>query len=173
MKKILIFLLLGINAFSATDNFKQNLENNKNIKKIAFENLINNVGNSEEYYLKNDKFIYIVTQNSNKEKDFFKIKKEKYYFDDNENLIKYEVSEEKLFDNDKISDELKKKANNLKKNINIKDRNTNPKKESPNITANIDKIEERFNQEMDKINIELNKQIDNVQKEMDNFFKNF
>ncbi|MBQ3437213.1 MAG: hypothetical protein IJG31_01670 [Fusobacterium sp.] len=166
MKKIFTFLsaflIISTPVFSASNSE----ETNKNIKKVVFENYVNNKGTREEYYFKNDKLSCIVIENIDSAKKNTNIRKY-FYFDESQKLIKYSEVEEKKFEDENISKEIRDKAEILKKNVATK---SNQKENEKNITTEIKR-------EFDNAHKEILGQMDNmrkeIKKEMEDILKSF
>lgn len=167
MKKIITFIsaffVMSTSVF-ATSNAEVE---NRDFKKVVFENYVNNAGTREEYYFKNEKLSYIVVEDINLDKKDSRMKKI-YHFDENQNLIKYSEIEEKNFENEKLSNDMKKTAETLKENIKTK---SNLKEEESN------KISTQIQKELDNTYKEITEQMENmrkeIKKEMEDFLKKF
>lgn len=146
-----------------------NLIQNDNIKKLTLVHYKNNTEIYEEYYIKDNKVNFIFSEKTlysfdANNKNTMKIEKEvhKYYFDENQKLVRYIAPNEKIYDMDMIPNNAKEKSEELKKNIKIHLNRENSK----DVMAEMKK-------EFEDTNKEMMKKFDEMKKEMEDFFEKF
>lgn len=153
-----------------------NVIQNGNIKRISFGHYANNIENFEEYFLKDGKIQLISTEKieysfDNKNKNTVKIEKEeyKYYFDENQKLIRHIASDKKVYDGDQIPKEVKEKAESLKKNVKMHLKENNSKNTISEMRKEFDSTQKEVMKTMD----DMRKEIDVFLKEMEDIFEKF